>query len=180
MKRHNRLLAILLMSPLLAIAGGRVSSAATADPPRGDTDTFRSRISEVLAAWATGDSSKVAPFYAQDADLVFFDWAGKARDSDTGERLGWPQFADGYLRYLHSKTGSIRFELSPDLRVVRRGNVAYASATSILEINLRGGAGSKMLTHGRHTYIWERRGGKWLIVHEHVSIPMTVEFLFLQ
>jgi ketosteroid isomerase-like protein len=24
----------------------------------------------------------------------------------------------------------------------------------------------------RHTAIWEKRGGKWLIVHEHVSVPM--------
>jgi ketosteroid isomerase-like protein len=24
----------------------------------------------------------------------------------------------------------------------------------------------------RHTAIWEKRGGKWLIVHEHVSAPL--------
>jgi ketosteroid isomerase-like protein len=24
----------------------------------------------------------------------------------------------------------------------------------------------------RQTAIWEKRGGKWLIVHEHVSVPM--------
>jgi ketosteroid isomerase-like protein len=24
----------------------------------------------------------------------------------------------------------------------------------------------------RHTAIWERRGGKWLVVHEHISVPL--------
>jgi ketosteroid isomerase-like protein len=29
-----------------------------------------------------------------------------------------------------------------------------------------------MEVDGRHTAIWEKRGAKWLIVHEHVSAPL--------
>jgi len=26
---------------------------------------------------------------------------------------------------------------------------------------------------GRHTAIWEKRDGQWVIVHEHLSAPLT-------
>ena len=33
-------------------------------------------------------------------------------------------------------------------------------------------AGGDMEIDCRHTAIWEKRDGKWLIVHEHVSAPL--------
>ena len=33
-------------------------------------------------------------------------------------------------------------------------------------------AGGAMEVDCRHTAIWEKGGGKWLIVHEHVSAPL--------
>ena len=38
------------------------------------------------------------------------------------------------------------------------------------DLFFKGGGQTEM--DGRHTAIWERRGGKWLIVHEHVSAPL--------
>jgi ketosteroid isomerase-like protein len=29
-----------------------------------------------------------------------------------------------------------------------------------------------MEVDGRHTAIWEKHGGKWLIAHEHLSAPL--------
>jgi ketosteroid isomerase-like protein len=33
--------------------------------------------------------------------------------------------------------------------------------------------GQKKSIEARHTAIWEKRGAKWIIVHEHVSVPYT-------
>jgi ketosteroid isomerase-like protein len=32
--------------------------------------------------------------------------------------------------------------------------------------------GESVEVDGRHTVIWENRSGKWLIVHEHFSVPL--------
>jgi len=33
-------------------------------------------------------------------------------------------------------------------------------------------AGGSLVIDGRHTAVWEKRNGKWLIVHEHLSAPL--------
>ena len=57
-----------------------------------------------------------------------------------------------------------------DLRVTRRGDVAWTTLTFHMTIKLKSGGGQEI--DARHTAIWERRGGRWLIVHEHVSVPL--------
>ena len=57
-----------------------------------------------------------------------------------------------------------------DLRVVRHGDVAWTTLTFHLSAVLKDGGG--LVLDGRHTAIWERRDGRWLIVHEHLSVPL--------
>jgi ketosteroid isomerase-like protein len=38
---------------------------------------------------------------------------------------------------------------------------------------LTGKDGKTSPLNGRHTAVWEKIGGKWLIVHDHVSVPMA-------
>ncbi len=57
-----------------------------------------------------------------------------------------------------------------DLKVTRRENVAWTTLTFHLSGKLK--AGGSMELDTRHTAIWEKRGGHWLIVHEHISVPL--------
>jgi len=57
-----------------------------------------------------------------------------------------------------------------DLKVTRRGNIAWTSNTFHGTINQKDG--TSMQLAGRHTAIWEKRGNEWIIVHEHVSAPL--------
>jgi ketosteroid isomerase-like protein len=57
-----------------------------------------------------------------------------------------------------------------DLKVNRRGNVAWTTVTGHLSAKMKDGKAMELDI--RHTAIWEKRGGKWLIVHEHVSAPL--------
>ena len=47
-----------------------------------------------------------------------------------------------------------------------------APADRPIALRVRNMDGKAMELDIRHTAIWEKRGGKWLIVHEHVSAPL--------
>jgi len=57
-----------------------------------------------------------------------------------------------------------------DLKITRRGDVAWMTLTFHLSFALK--TGTAMEIDCRHTAIWEKLRGKWLIVHEHVSAPI--------
>lgn len=68
--------------------------------------------------------------------------------------------------------GMTSLALTPgkDLTVVRRGNTAWTTCTFTLEYVQRQGGGGK----GRQfqTAIWEFRGDRWVIAHEHVTLAL--------
>jgi ketosteroid isomerase-like protein len=51
-------------------------------------------------------------------------------------------------------------------------DVAWMTLTFHLSLAMKNGAAMEL--DCRHTAIWEKRRGKWLIVHEHVSTPIQV------
>jgi ketosteroid isomerase-like protein len=57
-----------------------------------------------------------------------------------------------------------------DLKVTRGGSLALTTLTFHLSAKLKGG--TPLEFDGRHTIVWEKRGGQWLIIHEHVSKPL--------
>ncbi len=58
-----------------------------------------------------------------------------------------------------------------DLKVTRRGTIVWTNVT--FHLSAKPKAGGAMELDCRHTAIWERRGGKGLIVHEHISAPLA-------
>jgi ketosteroid isomerase-like protein len=57
-----------------------------------------------------------------------------------------------------------------DLKVTQRGTIVWTTVTSHLSATPK--AGGAIELDCRRTAIWEKRGGKWLIVHEHISTPL--------
>ena len=123
---------------------------------------FQKMIERYYAAWNTGNPDNAAPMYAKDADLVFFDITPL-------KYAGWAEYDKG-ARQVLGTFASATFKPNSDLRVTRYGNVAWTTLTWHLSGKKK--TGESVELDGRHTAIWQHRGGKWLIVHEHFSVPL--------
>jgi len=123
---------------------------------------FQALINRYYAAWNTGDPEKAAPLYAKDPDLVFYDLTPL-------QYVGWAAYEKG-VRAVFASFASAKFTPHNDLRVTRHGTIAWTTETWHLSGKKKSGQTVEM--DGRHTTIWELRGGHWLIVHEHFSAPL--------
>ena len=148
---------LLLASP--AIAQGKKEAR-----PAGNDDVS-TVLKQLYAAWGDLDPQKAAPFYAKDADLTFFDIAPMKYQGWSGYAAGVPQAFAPY------KSG--KFTLNDDLRTHRHGNLAWATATWHAELTKKDGSIEK--PEGRYTAVLEKRDGKWLVVHEHMSLPAPAQ-----
>jgi ketosteroid isomerase-like protein len=59
-----------------------------------------------------------------------------------------------------------------DVRATYKGDIAWTTFTWHLSAQLNNG--TPIEADGRQTDIWEKRDGKWLIVHEHISSPANL------
>jgi ketosteroid isomerase-like protein len=134
-------------------------SAMASDTATGE---FKQLIDQYWKAWSTLDPDKPAVMYVQNADAVFYDITPLKYN-------GWNEYKEG-VKKLFATAASASFAANDDLKVTRKGNIAWTTSTFHGTINRKDG--KTMQLQGRHTAIWEKRGGKWLIVHEHVSAPL--------
>jgi len=150
--------------PVLILTLGAFSSLAVAAKPLTGAarEQFKARAYALWTAWDSLDPAKVADFYSKDPDNVYFDISPlKFR--------GWAQYAQVSGQSL---AGMSRAKWSPDgddFQVIRKGNLAVTTMTFNVEFTSKSGGTSHALV--RDTDVWELEGGKWLIVHEHVSVP---------
>lgn len=150
---------------VLALLVGVSTSLFAAEAKKAAGPDFKDMMQKTIAAWETMDPAKAAPFYATDEkDLAFF-------DIEPLKYTGWTEYADGTKKVL-ADFASLKASIYPDARVELKGNVAWATATVHFEATMKKD-GSKMAFDGRWTLIWEKKGDKWLIVHEHTSSPLA-------
>ncbi|MFL6216878.1 MAG: YybH family protein [Blastocatellia bacterium] len=157
---------ILALTLVLMVALANVVEAkAPARRAQAADAEFKKLIVDYYAAWSQLSADTPAKYYAKDADLIFYDIAPMKYNS-------WKEYHDGVQKYFFD--GADTAKLTPnldDLKVTRRGNVAWTTLTFRLTSTPKGG-GQATTLNARHTAIWERRGNQWLIVHEHISVPL--------
>jgi ketosteroid isomerase-like protein len=153
-----------LLYVALAFAGGLLTFVgARAQQRASDDATFRRLIEGYCAAWSSGNAEAPARFYAKDNGLVFYDLAPFAYH-------GWKEYHDGVQRELFANMASGSLLPGRDLKVTRRGTLAWTTVSMHFSEKTRDG--KTMETQVRYTGIWEKRGTNWLLVHEHLSTPM--------
>jgi ketosteroid isomerase-like protein len=116
----------------------------------------------VADAWSTLNPDHAAPFYAQDADLVFF-------DIPPTESHGFAEYKASAVN-LFSRFQSMKFIVNDDAQVRVTAESAFGTANCRLELLTK--ENKPVAMNARWTLVWEKRGAQWLIVHEHLSIPM--------
>lgn len=157
--RHHWSLYVLLafLGGLLTFAGARAQQKAS------DEATFRKLIDDYCAAWSSGNTANAAKFYAKDDGLIFYDLAPFSYQ-------GWKEYESGVHKNLLDNAVSASLTAGKELKVTRHGNIAWTTVPMHFTAKMKDGKSYDVAV--RYTGIWERRGKSWLLVHEHLSVPM--------
>ena len=126
-------------------------------------DDFNDLIKRYYAAWNTMNPDNASFLYAQDAGVIFFDIAPL-------KYAGWREYRDNFKKNVAPGFSSLALTPHNDVKVTRRGNIALMTLTFHLLAKQKDGG--VLDFDARHTIVWEKRNGQWLIIHEHVSKPL--------
>lgn len=148
---------LLVCLPTVLVSSGR----SRTDPQEAK---LRALIPQIVASWETFDMAKIEPYYASDADFTYFDLAPLKYDN-------WADYRAGVQKAIFGPNQSLKITPNDDLRVHRRGSLAWATFTFGADIVSKQGASSHL--NGRWTMILEKRSAGWIVVHEHVSVPLA-------
>ena len=152
----------LLVLVILVLAATVLAQAPKKAEPAAPAFDFKARMQQIMDAWSTLDPSKAAPFYSPDKGNVFYDIAPL-------KYVGWAAYAQGFQQ-VASDFSSIKMAVGKDAAAHTRGNLAWGTATWHMDVVMKDG--KKEAMDGRWTAIWQKTGDDWLVVHEHVSVPL--------
>jgi ketosteroid isomerase-like protein len=157
--RHHWFLYVLFafIVALFTFVGARAQQKAS------DDDTFRKLIDNYCAAWSSGNADNAAKFYAKDAALVFYDVAPFSYN-------GWKEYDAGVRKTFLDNAESASLTAGKELKVTRRGTIAWTTVPMHLTAKMKDG--KTIDAPVRYTGIWEKHGKNWLLLHEHLSVPM--------
>ena len=153
MKRTS--LALLVGFALIAL----VSLAATKSK-EGSTGVDKAHLQQIWDGWATLDPANVSSYYAT-GPHTFFDIAPLKYSS-------WDEYRENVKKVL-ADYKSAKFTVNDDAQLHPAGNYIWGTATVKEEMTHQNGKID--MGNFRWTVVFEKQGGKWLIVHEHVSVP---------
>lgn len=158
MKRNS--LALLVFLALTAV----ISIAATEKSSEKKTSSSapnKAYLQKIWDGWSTLDPANVAQYYALGSH-VFFDIAPLKYAS-------WDEYQKTVVQVL-ADYKSAKCAVNDDAEVHPAGNYVWATTTIKEEMTHK--SGKIDMGNFRWTVIFEKQGGKWLIVHEHVSVPL--------
>lgn len=153
-------------------AAPAATPAATAPAPAvakpaalGDRAQIQALEKDFAAAVAAKNVDKIMSYYARDGLFVF-------DVSPPRQHVGWADYRKDWRDFLGVVAGPTNFALS-DLAVASVGPVAWSH--SIQGFRYTAKDGSKKAFVVRVTDVYRKLAGKWLIVQEHVSVPVDLD-----
>lgn len=158
----KQVIAITLVTLSLFI---QTSSAAFAAGQSADNMLFKQLTDQTYAAWNTQNPDAVAAFYLNDPNVVFY-------DATPLKYEGWNAFRAGIQTNLFDKLNRFKLVANNDLEATRYGDLVLTTFTYHLSAQSK--TGEVIEAEGRQTDLWEKQDGKWLIIHEHTSVPASL------
>ena len=128
-----------------------------------DEQEIRALEDRFAAAFNAKDLDAIMKFYVPGNELFVFD-VGVPR-----QHVGWDDYKKDWQDFLAMFSGPIQFTIS-DLSVTADGKIAYGH--SIQHVLGKATDGSTIDMTVRLTDVYRKIDGKWLIVQEHVSVPI--------
>jgi len=149
---------------LLALFGGSLTFVgARAQQKASEEARFRQLIDEYCAAWSSGNPDNAAKFYAPEEGVVFYDVAPFSYHS-------WKEYRVGVQKQFFDNLSAAKLTAGKDLKVTKRGMVTWMTVP--MHLSATGKDGKTAEYELRYTGIWEKRGARWVLVHEHISAPL--------
>ena len=149
----------------LSLAAAASSRAGKQSPSQRDVFAIKDRADKVWKAYETLDSSKARQFYSSSPKNIYFDIAPL-------QYRGIDAYEQGVAQMLKTFR-AIAFQHNGDLEIHPIGNQAWCTET--LQASVVHADGNKGNMPLRWTAIWEKQSGNWVIVHEHVSVPLGTQ-----
>lgn len=127
-----------------------------------DAQVLETAIGEMLAAWQIGDVDLLKRYYAEDVAIV--------SGAYEPPLVGWSNYVQAYQRQ-RERTQGVRIDRRNTLIQVR-GTLASAVYQWEMRAEVDGRPGA---WRGHTTLLFEKRGGAWLIVHNHTSLVESAQ-----
>ena len=144
-----------------------LSMVAFGSPARADAGAdIRALEERFVAAFKAKDVDAIMKVYAPDQTLVVFDVVPPR------QYVGAAAYRKDWQTFFGSFEGPITVELS-DLDVAADRNLAYSH--SIQRVAGTDKQGKKLDLTVRVTDVYKKARGRWLIIHEHVSVPVDLD-----
>jgi uncharacterized protein (TIGR02246 family) len=135
-------------------------------PARADAEAdIKALQNGFIAAFRAKDLDAVMKFYAPDETLLVFDVVPPRQFvGATAYRKDWQEFFDAV-------DGPITVDMT-DFVVQADGNLAWGHSIQHVVAKLKDGKQVDLTT--RVTDIYKKVDGRWIVVHEHVSVPVDI------
>ena len=131
----------------------------------GDEAAIRALEQNFADAVKAKDVDKIMAAYEQGQKLVVFDVIPPR------EYVGWDAYKQDWQNFLSAFTGPVTFEIS-GLEVTAVGSLGYGY--SFQRVAGQTTDGKPLDFTVRVTDVYRKAAGKWLIVHEHISVPVDL------
>jgi ketosteroid isomerase-like protein len=136
-----------------------------------DINALQARINQYCAAWTTQagepDWGTIEQLYA-DEDLMHYDAVTPHSFANVaGMKEAFAGMKQG-LRLI-----ALELKARKGLNVFRRGDLVWT--TVLQNIVAKTEDGNELRFVQRQTGIWEERDGNWVMVHEHLSAPSSLQ-----
>ncbi len=128
---------------------------------KASTGPDKGYLQKIWDGWATLDTANVIQFYAS-GPHTFFDIAPLKYSS-------WDEYQTG-VKQVVADYKSAKFTVNDDAQMHPAGNYVWGTATVKEEMTRKNG--KVEMGNFRWTFVLEKQDGKWLVVHEHVSMPI--------
>lgn len=153
----------MLTGLLCAAAAGAALAGLPASAATTDEAQIRDLETRFAAAVSARDVDGIMKSYS--ADVFVFDL------TPPRQYVGAPAYRDDWKGFVAGFKGPIQFTVS-DLVVTAQGDVAYGhSIQHVAGVDPNGG---KVDMTVRVSDVYRKSGGAWLIVQEHVSVPIDL------
>jgi uncharacterized protein (TIGR02246 family) len=146
-----------------ALVAGCLSAGLPARAQSKDEQEIRALEDRFTAAFNAKDLDAIMKVYIPGNDLFVFD-LGVPR-----QHVGWDDYRKDWKDFLATLSGPVRFSIS-DLSVTSDGKIAYGHSIQHIKGAATDGSMTDMTV--RVTDVYRKIDGKWLIVQEHVSVPI--------
>jgi ketosteroid isomerase-like protein len=160
----SRYAAIIGTMALALTAACFVPPIAAAAPD--DEAAIRALEDRIAAAASAGDVNAIMKSYVPDQSLVVFDVVPPR------QYLGADAYRKDWVEFLASFKSPPKFDIS-DLAITTEGNLGFSH--SIQRVRGTDTKGQPLDLTVRVTDGYRKIGGNWLIVLEHVSVPVDLE-----